>query len=111
MNRVTLEMFLALRQPYPVSFKIKGISPHPRADERRDDDRHALASRGICQGRDHGRNRPISPRLDPACPPMTERRLMAGASPLERRLELAATLGTIAIIQEEIKAAAEGGAA
>ncbi len=36
---------------------------------------------------------------------------MAGASPLERRLELAATLGTIAIIQEEIKAAAEGGAA
>jgi len=63
-------MFLALRQPYPVSFKIKGISPHPG-----------------------------------------ERRVMAGSPPLERQLDLAATLGTIVIIQEEIKAAVEGGAA
>lgn len=36
---------------------------------------------------------------------------MAGAPPLERRLDLAATLGTIAIIQEEIKAPADGGGA
>lgn len=70
MNRVTHKMFLALRKPYPVSFKIKGISPHPG-----------------------------------------ERRLMAGAPPLERQLDLAATLGTIAIKREEIKAPADGGAA